>query len=1237
MVQTIKSLLLSRYAFVGLGIVVLAALVFLVGPMISIGGVTPLESPASRMVVAFLMPTFYFATMMIRQRGSQMINSRVSAALGQGGAGGGVAVARQGAGGAEDGTAAGAQEVQTLGVRFKDALGVLRKRRFSSAKGRRWLYQLPWYVIIGPPGSGKTTAITNSGLSFPLADKFGRTALGGVGGTRNCDWWFTDDAVLIDTAGRYTTQDSDAAQDRAAWLGFLRLLKRYRRRQPLNGVLVAIGISELTSANEEARLDHAARIRQRVGELYKELGVRLPVYMMFTKADLIAGFVEYFDDLGREGREAVWGLTFPFVQPEPEGGQVGQYGAEFDLLVGRLDERLMERVQQEGDIQRRALVFGFPQQVASLKDLTAQFLREAFEPNSFEEPIQLRGVYFVSGTQVGTPLDRVMDAMSRTFGVVHPPQPAFAGNKRSYFLNKLLRDVVFGEAGLVDADTRVARRMKRLRIMIFSAIGLVALGLGGFWVASYLRNEALIGRIEATTADYAAKATSLKLDRVADGDLRAVVPLLDELRTIETGYADKDTAPGWFDFFGLDQRAKLGTETRAAYRHALSSILLPRLILRQEAQLAAHQSDPAFLYPALEVYLMLGRQGPISVDTIKRWMALDWASAYPAPADAPLRDSLARHLDALLEAPFTDIGLDSGLIDQTRAVLRKQPLAQRVYDVIVTSSEATKLPAWRLTDNAGPAAEGVLHLRSGQPLSTGIPGIYTREGFLTVFQPMLPKVADAVVSKAWILDPTKPADVNDPATSEQVQRDATGLYVQEFGLRWDHLINDVAVKPITTVDESLRTLNVLSAPTSPIRLLVVAAAKETSLEPPPAPPSGGGGGGGGSSSAAISGGGGGGSAAGSAGGQSGGETAQAAPAVPDALASLFKTAPSSDSPAGIASNYVSDHFKSLHQLVQVPANSGADAQAPIDGAIADLGTLYQSLTSGSGDAAGPLQRTGQSSGAISRLQAGASSLPDPIKGWVLGISESSSNLSLDDAKDQLASLWNGGPGKLCTQATKGRYPFSRGASDDIPIGDFGRLFAAGGSIDSYFTQNLAPFVDMSQTTWRMRPVGTADIKVDAGALVQFQRAATIRDAMFANGGNTPAISFELSVIDLDAAADNVVIDIDGQRVTYAHGAPVALRMHWPALTATGSASVTFTSTAAAAAAGDVPATITTSGPWAMFRLLDRGSVRRTGTPDRLQARFAAGGHVAVVGLRADSVLSPLDGSVFSQFRCPANL
>ena len=143
-----------------------------------------------------------------------------------------------------EGLAAAEPEDDTgvLKDKMKDALATLKSA--SGGKGD-FLYDLPWYVLIGPPGSGKTTALVNSGLKFPLSGGATPAAIAGVGGTRYCDWWFTEDAVLIDTAGRYTTQDSDAKSDKKSWLAFLDLLKKNRPRQPINGVLVAISLEDL--------------------------------------------------------------------------------------------------------------------------------------------------------------------------------------------------------------------------------------------------------------------------------------------------------------------------------------------------------------------------------------------------------------------------------------------------------------------------------------------------------------------------------------------------------------------------------------------------------------------------------------------------------------------------------------------------------------------------------------------------------------------------------------------------------------------------------------------------------------------------------------------------------------------------------------------------------------------------------------------------------------------------------
>ncbi|MES2088581.1 MAG: type VI secretion protein IcmF/TssM N-terminal domain-containing protein, partial [Pseudomonadota bacterium] len=221
-----------------LGLLALSAIIWWVGPLIAIGSARPLESGVVRLVLILSL----FALLIARVAFAAWQRKRTNAALVQGMTGG---------------PSASDREVATLNERFTQAMGVLQTTgKRSMFQRSQHLYELPWYIFIGAPGSGKTTALMNAGLNFPLAEKLGQASVKGVGGTRNCDWWFTDEAVLIDTAGRYTTQESDSKVDAAAWDGFLALLKKTRPRRPLNGVMLTINIQDLLQQGPHERQEH---------------------------------------------------------------------------------------------------------------------------------------------------------------------------------------------------------------------------------------------------------------------------------------------------------------------------------------------------------------------------------------------------------------------------------------------------------------------------------------------------------------------------------------------------------------------------------------------------------------------------------------------------------------------------------------------------------------------------------------------------------------------------------------------------------------------------------------------------------------------------------------------------------------------------------------------------------------------------------------------------------------------
>jgi type VI secretion system protein ImpL len=349
-----------------------------------------------------------------------------------------------------------AQELESIRARFKQAAEDLDGARFASPDGKgREIEELPWYVMIGAPGSGKTTALINSGLRFPLYTHDSAPSVPGVGGTRNCDWWFSDEAVLLDTAGRYTTQDSDRRADAAAWQGFLAMLKEARPARPLNGALVTVSVMDLLLWSKAERSKFATHVRMRIAEMYAALQARFPVYALVTKVDMLAGFTEFFGDLDLAGRQQVWGTTFPMdVDPaliaEP-------YARDFAALEARLGAEMLARLQEERDLQRRAAIYRFPQQFHAMGPLVGEFLAQAFGTQVNHKPIQLRGVYYTSGTQDGNPIDRVLVALARTFRLERSNGQGSGGTGKSFFLTRLLREVVFSESELAVVDEDAAR------------------------------------------------------------------------------------------------------------------------------------------------------------------------------------------------------------------------------------------------------------------------------------------------------------------------------------------------------------------------------------------------------------------------------------------------------------------------------------------------------------------------------------------------------------------------------------------------------------------------------------------------------------------------------------------------------------------------------------------------------------------------------------------------------------
>ncbi|MGU7768703.1 type VI secretion system membrane subunit TssM [Burkholderia sp. MR1-5-21] len=1192
----------SRAVWTFAGLAVLACFIWLAGPLLAFADVRPLDSGWARALTIAALFAVWGARIAWRSWRAGQLNAQLLNQL------------REAAPHPAAGDPAKAQ-LDELRSRFDEAATLLKKVRFGQADGarsrgwsrwlgrlsRQYLYQLPWYVFIGAPGSGKTTALVNSGLTFPLAEQFGRAAIRGVGGTRHCDWWFTNDAVLIDTAGRYTTHEGNRALDEAEWKGFVDLLKKYRARQPLNGAMLTISVADLLGASEAERTQHAMVLRKRLLELRAQLGIRFPVYLLVTKADLLAGFAEYFGGYGRVECAQVWGFTFPLADSEKPGFDLrAAFDSEYRLLHRRLNDALPELLASQTDARQREMTYLLPQQIADLQDLLGQFVAEVFSVSSFEPMPMLRGVYLTSGTQEGTAFDRVMSGIKRFLKIEGVPPVAQAGLAgRSFFLKSLLQEHIFREAALAGSNLRWHRRRRVLQATGYVALALVCIAVLFAWLRSYSNNRAYLDEVAARVPAVDAEIGRAKIADAAD--VARLLPVLDALGNLSNAGGLDLAHPPLAYRWGLFQGEKIEEAVDVVYRRALDDVLLPIAANRMEAALRdARPGDSEYAYAALKAYLMLYDSAHYDPAFVQAVVDLEMERALPADFSPAQRAALRAHLAALFgnRVAVSPFPMNERLVADVRERLRQVPFSQRLYSQLTrTLRAATASYDFSVARAVGPDASLVFRRESGKPLADGVPGLYTRNGYRNVFAPHLPGAIEQYGrEEVWVLNlgASEIPNANDAAAWA---RDVRQRYLNDYLKTWDDYLADIRLQHTATLAQSIQVARMLSSADSPLTRLMVALARDTALGDAP----------GGARNLAS----------------------RAQDKVDEArssLAQIFAGQPGSDAGAAAApaspEQVVDSHFAGLRAF----APGSGDQAAAFDAVLKAIDALYTYLTAT--DDAVRSGATPPPSDAPARLRAQAGRLPTPFREVLDDLSNVANGSVATVEQRSVAQRAGANVGEFCRQAITGRYPFAHGSARDVAPSDFAQLFAPGGLMDDFFQKNLQPIVDTTSHPWRFAN-RNADADPSAAAmLASFEKAAVIRDVYFAGGARTAQLKVQIEPLEMDPSISEMVLDVDGQIVRYAHGPLVPSAVQWPG--PRGSNQVRLQATGLSGAADG----LTTDGPWALHRLFDRAALSAGRGPEQLIARLSVDGKPIVLQVTADSVRNPFRLAQMESFTCP---
>jgi hypothetical protein len=375
------------------------------------------------------------------------------------------------------------------------------------------LYKLPWYVIIGEPGSGKTEALRHSGIEFPpgLQDE-----LQGSGGTVNMDWWFTNRAIILDTAGSMIFNEARAAEA-PEWREFLRLLSKARPECPVNGLFLVLSIESLIRDSSETISQKASRLAQQLDLIQRTLDVRFPVYLLVTKCDLLTGFREFFDGIDDPLlQHQMFGWSNPaalddhfrpdmveqhllsiserlrrrrlaLLRDTSPGGRLGDtthfFASSYQLGRGPSVGRRLDEVDA---------LFALPESLMRLAPRLRRYLETIFVAGEWSaKPVFLRGIYFTTSMREGKALDEAI-ALATGLALDQLPEDRNWEKSRAFFLRDLFHEKIFRESGLVTRATNTLQLLRQRQIAIFGSAGAALLLLLGFsWYGKSNLNESV--------------------------------------------------------------------------------------------------------------------------------------------------------------------------------------------------------------------------------------------------------------------------------------------------------------------------------------------------------------------------------------------------------------------------------------------------------------------------------------------------------------------------------------------------------------------------------------------------------------------------------------------------------------------------------------------------------------------------------------------------------------------------
>ncbi len=439
------------------------------------------------------------------------------------------------------------------------------KRSIAAIKayvpGSESRYRIPWVLMLGEAGAGKSTVLENAGLRRAIQTDHDSTS--------PVKWFFYDQGVVLDVAGDdLIVGDDNTVVPVRSWSNVLHQLRKYRTERPIDAVILTIPATDLVGGDKRS----AAQLVQMSSALFeqfrlaqKKLGIRFPIYVLVTKCDRLTGFYSFSKELPEALREDIFGWS-------------SHYSLESAFAPEWVDEAIQSihtelvRTQVEVLAEKDSLkdsdgVFRFPREFRTLGDPLRVMLSEVFRESAYHETFFFRGVYFTGDTSEVAEREQTMLAAGADTST------APTGMRQPSFIKQLLERKVFPEAGLaVPVRRTLLARNRAVFAMQVAMLCIVLIGGAGMmWAHRRItaQSEPLIQILSSISDDLNSMADSRPGHaNVTSGQMNPVVNMLTKMSNISTGRI-------WSVFLPASWVSDLNGELAQSLALAFERVILP--------------------------------------------------------------------------------------------------------------------------------------------------------------------------------------------------------------------------------------------------------------------------------------------------------------------------------------------------------------------------------------------------------------------------------------------------------------------------------------------------------------------------------------------------------------------------------------------------------------------------------------------------------------------------------------